>query len=215
MVRKTSRRDNSHPLQQLERASVRAPKFTPRGRIGLNTVIAGNESLSSITTDINGRLAGAKYLVPGYSSDLSNTSVQPVAALYNTGKFLPGTAFHWVPQASLSSTGVVFVSFTDNVETISLFQAAATVIAQLNIVRQQTNCKQYPLWQLFTMALPPVSRRKMYDVNSDTTFDTNALDRSCQGAFLYAVDGAPVSAAVCRPYIHSRLMLEGLKSVTT
>jgi hypothetical protein len=203
------------PYAQMQMGTAKMPRVAPRGRLGLNTVLSGNELLNNTNSDASGAVAGTRLLIPGFLSDLSTTGVSTIASYFATGKYLPGTVFHWVPQVSLNTAGVVYVAFTDNVEIISSFVGLATNTLKVAAVKTIANMKSYPVWQTFTFAMPSVSRRKMFDVNSDSLFTPDLLDRGCQGAFLFAVEGTTVSSTICRPYVHEKLMLEGLKTVVT
>lgn len=213
---KRNRKQATSPYQILEPASARLPRMAPRGRLGLNTVLHGNEALANTTSDASGIVAGSCLLVPGYGADTTTGAVAAIAQYYATGKYLPGTVLHYVPQVSLSTSGTVYMAFTDNPETIASFSGAPTNAAKLSVVRSIANVRNYPVWQQFTFAMPLTMRRKMFDVNSDISpTDVNALDRSAQGCFIYAVEGVPVSSVICRPWVHKKIQLEGLRSTAT
>lgn len=221
MTRRKTSRKTPDQYEVMSKIGKPLPKMVPRGRLGLNTVLFGNESLNGTTSSAGGIVIGSRLLIPGYTGDLTTASVSNIARYYATAKYTPGTTFHYVPQVSLSTSGAIYIAYTDNVEVINAFARAATPNDSLSIVRSISNVRNYPVWQTFSLPMGNTLRRKMFDVNGDYStsgsdeVNYNALDRCCQGAFLYAIEGVPGSSVICRPWVHTKLVLEGLKAGAT
>jgi len=212
---KRSRRGDSDPYQPVRDIARPLPRLSVRGRLGTNTIINGNEACSGIVSDGAGQASGSALLVPGFTADLNTSAVSNIAQYYSTARFLPGTTFHYVPQVSLSTSGILYTAYSDNVEVISAYMVGNNA-ARVNIVRQQANVKVSPVWSTISIALPSSMRRKMFDVNQNcNTASTDELDRSAQGLFMYALDGVPNGSNICRPWVHKKLQLEGLKMAST
>ncbi len=158
MTKQAKRKQATSPYHILQPASSRLPRMAPRGRLGVNTVLHGNEALGGTTSDASGIVAGSCLLVPGYNADTTSGAIGAVSRYYATGKFLPGTAVHYVPQVSLSTSGTIYMSYTDNPEVIADFFGSATNAGKLAIVRNQANVRNYPVWQQFTYVMPPTLR---------------------------------------------------------
>lgn len=204
-------------IQSTPRATLNLARPLPRlkvkGRIGDMTVVKGNEYLSTITSDASGVLSGSCPLFGGQPSGLTASAINGVAALYSTFKYLPGTMLHWVPQVSMSTAGIVYMAYTDNPEVYTDWFNAANNNAKLAVVRRIANVKSSPIWQPFSLPMPTTLRRKRFDVNPTCPENsTDALDRSWQGAWLYAVEGTTPSTVVARPYRFAVLDLEGLRN---
>lgn len=208
----TKSKRQSDPRQSLN--VPRKIRTRVKGRISENTIIRGNSFANTITTDSGGALCGAVPLIAGNVDWMVASGMSGVSALYNTYRYLPGTMMHWVPQVSMSTTGVVYVAWVDNPEIFKNWYAIALTGVTANMVafvKSIGNVKSYPIWQQFSQAMHPVMRRKRFDVN--TTVDlanSDTLDRCLQGAWLYAVEGGPASSVVARPYRYGVLDLEGL-----
>jgi hypothetical protein len=192
------------------------PSSVPRGVIGDHTTLRGNEFTTNATTDATGLITGTSILCAGTTIDVTASGLSAIGQLYSTYRYMPGTTFHWVPQVSMSTAGVVYVGFTDNVEIIANYAAAGTLAAKLVIVKSLANLRSYPVWQQWNFSLPPKLRRKRFDVNNNfTVSNADELDRSVQGAWLFGVEGTTASAQIARPYRSVILDVEGLKATAT
>jgi hypothetical protein len=160
-------------------------------------------------TNGSGQLSGAALMTASIDYSISN-GFSTVAGLYNLFKYLPGTMFHYVPQVSMSTSGIVYTAFIDNPEIFVAWHNGTTA-ERIALIRGINNCRTYPIWQQFSWALTEPPRRRMFDCNATMDVGSvDALDRSWQGAWLYAVDGAPATSTVARAYRYGVLQLEGL-----
>lgn len=197
----------------VRRRSTRNPILSSSGdRTNIKYSVMG----ASITSDAAGIAATARLYVPGVSTNLTNASGPGIVAFYSTGKFKPGCVIRWEPSVSFTTTGRIFCAFTDNPEVASGFFAAATVAAQINIIKGMGNMWSFPVWQDKTIPFPPATRRKMFDVNQTVSLsDQNVLDRSLQTLFMYCCEGAPATTSLGSFWYHDVLEVEGIQPSVT
>lgn len=206
----------------------RAVRPNIRGAIRESTIIRGNEALLSMDSQSNGSGGGLIAMVPGLSLGRVQSSLSAVAGMYCNGKFMPGTVLHYAPSTGSTTSGVIHIAWIDNPEIIASAYAntsggtptvALNSAAWRDFVRSIGNVRTYSVWEAFDFPMPTTLRRKMFNVNATMT-ETGELsqsplvDRSAQGIWVWAVEGAPaVATAMGRPWIHAVLQLEGLRSV--
>lgn len=159
-------------------------------------------------------------------ADLIANAGTTIASYYSSCRFLPGTKVRWEPSCSFTTTGRVFVGFTDNPEvaqtiydlqnTFRTSGLAADYNAFANAIKALGSTISFPVWQETEIPVPMKMRRKRFDINeSGITVDN--LDRSLQVAMFVASEGAPAVAntALGNFWYHDVLDVEGLHSLAT
>lgn len=223
MARKSNKRKATNPLSQ-QQAAVRAPRMSVRGQLTMNTIMQGNTQLAPVTTNANG-LSGYVYPLVGQDlGTIGSASSDPIgraATLYQQYKYLPGTLYTHVPSVGVNTPGNVYIAYVTNPEIIEKLIGFTTGIpnytAFINGVRSIGNCKSIPIWQQTTLMMELIYRRPKFDVNAGVAAasaytDPNENDRSVQGAFLVAIEGAPATTVVARPYMHKKVQLFELQA---
>nr|WRQ65591.1 structural protein [Tolivirales sp.] len=197
---------------------------------GDNTII--RYSTPSITYSTIGTLGvsvGSRVYIPGSTSagQLANPSGPSIVSYYGTGKFLPGTVVSWEPSVSFTTSGRVFVGFTDNPEVIALINVAyasfvatptaASYATYANLVKGLGSIRSFPVWQETSWAVPTNLRRKRFDTNASATLtSSDELDRSCQTAMFVAIEAGPGTSTVLGGFnYHDVVNVEGVQAVGT
>lgn len=164
--------------------------------------------------------------IPGILSPLSSTVGPGLVSAYSTGKFLPGTCARWEPSVSFTTTGRVFVGFTDNPEVAAvisnLFGTAislGTAGAWANYttaVKSLGSVQSWPVWQETEVSIPTNLRRKMFDVNETAAVAPDVYDRSMQVLMCIALEGLPVTVGTPGGFwFHDNVQVEGLHGILT
>lgn len=135
---------------------------------------------------------------PSSGTGLIGATGPAIVSYYSSGKFLPGTTIKWCPNVSFSTSGRVYVGFTDNVEVCTQINgfaatyaagggtAAAALLSYINGVIALGSVVSFPVWEETMVNFPSRLRRKWYDTNVNVVLsDTNVLDR-CQQTCMYA-----------------------------
>jgi len=200
MARKSKRESN--PLSRQQQA-VRTPRLSVRGQLSMNTIMHGNTSLSGLATDANGR-AGIFYPLAGQDTGNlpTSNSVDPIgraSTLYQQYRYLPGTVYNHVPSVGVTQPGNVYIAYVTNPEIIEKLVNvlnAGLLATFVNHVRGLGNCKSIPVWQQTSFPMELIYRRLKFDVNSGVAAtnpytDPNENDRSLQGGYVVAIEGAP------------------------
>ncbi len=171
----------------------------------------------SIGTDVNGLTRDFYRLyIPGNTSGMIAPSGPQVASYYSTGKFLPGTTVEWVPSVGFTTSGRVYIGFTDNPEVMSAIIATVNTASYQTAVKSLGDVISFPVYQNEKFSIPTRLRRKMFDTNSTvSTGDVNVYDRCAQTAMFFLVEGAPASTTVGGFRYEDNLMVEGLTGITT
>lgn len=222
MARKNKR--DTNPLTRQQQA-VRTPRLSVRGQLGMNTIMHGNTSLSAISTDANGR-GGVFYPLVGQDTggtgSVSSDPIGRASTLYQQYKYLPGTVYNHVPSVGVTQPGNVYIAYVTNPEIIEKMVqtlVAGNLAAFINQVRGVGNCKSVPVWQQTSFTMELVYRRPRFDVNAGVAAatpytDPNESDRSVQGGYFVAVEGAPISQVVARPFLHKKIQLFELQATS-
>jgi hypothetical protein len=170
---------------------------------------------TTLTTDAAGIGYFNRFYVPGHTNLLASVIGSSIVAAYSTAKFLPGTTIRWEPSVSFTSTGRLYVAFTDNSEVAAAINAL-TVPARIAAVRGMGNVVSFPVWQETSVNFPTRLRRKTFDTNQTIDVgDVPTLDRSMQQLMLVAVDGAAAATSLGSFVHHDVLSVEGIKSIGT
>lgn len=189
-------------------------------RIKYNAV---QQAFPTVTSGYTGEI---RSYVPGLKPPLAQTVGPELVSYYSTGKFLPGTSARWEPSVSFTTTGRVFVGFTDNPEVATsiatLFGTALTAGTAAawgdyaNAVKGLGSLQSWPVWQETEVSVPSNLRRKMFDVNETLTIGPDVLDRSMQTLMAVAIEGLP--GGVGNPggfWFHDNVQVEGLHGTLT
>jgi hypothetical protein len=200
----------------VRRRATRAPVSQ---KLGNNTIVKYSAIGNSISTSASGYGYPVRHYIPGYPTNLSNTIGANLVGYYSTAKFLPGTKIRWEPSVSFTTTGRVFVGFTDNPEVIATLENQR-VNAQgdyiLNI-KGLEDIQSFPIWQETEVAFPTKMRRKRFDINQTATIigSPDVVDRSEQIAMFALVEGAPSNTAVGSFWFHDVIDVEGIQPFIT
>jgi len=138
----------------------------------------------------------------GRSDEVAGKAGPAICSYYATGKFLPGTTVRWEPSVSFTTSGRVFVGFTDNPEVMEAMNLAlntyyltpttATYNTIANLVKSLGDVRSFPIWQETEIPFPTRTRRKRFDSNVTIGLtDVNQLDRSAQTTMYAAFEGLP------------------------
>lgn len=185
---------------------------------GANTILKYSSIGTSVVTDVSGNAQPNRKYIPGYPADLVNAVGADVASFYSTGKFLPGTHARWEPSVSFTTTGRVFVGFTDNPEIIEAMETTrlATPATYRNQVKGLENVISFPIWQETEIPFPSKLRRKRFDCNETVANTADVYDRSCQIAMFACIEGGPAAATTMGSFwFHDVIDVEGLHAVLT
>lgn len=195
-----------------KRKRVQAPRMSGGGD---QTVIAYSAPGNVITTDANGQGKEYRRYIPGYGIGLSNSIGSDLVAAYSSAKFLPGTKIRWEPSVSFSTSGRVFVGFTDNPEVMVAAEALSNT-AYANFIRGLGNVTSFPVWQETEISFPTRLRRKRFDTNSTATTGTvDIYDRSAQTFMFVWIEGVPATTATGAFWFHDRVDVEGIHPLIT
>lgn len=174
------------------------------------------QTLSNVVgIDATGSATQLRQYVPGNSAFMANGAGPTIVSFYSTAKFLPGTSVRWEPSCSFTITGRVYVGFSDNPE-FSIIWQAASAATRLNLVRGLGSVISFPVWQETNIPFPNRLRRKMFDINTTVTADTNDLDRCMQTCMYIGIDGGPTTAQnVGSFWFKDVVAVEGVHSTAT
>lgn len=170
--------------------------------------------------------ANIRTYIPG--STVSASGAGPiVCSYYSTGKFIAGTRIRWEPSVSFTTSGRVYVGFTDNPElmvalnnarsTFDLTPTLANYNAYADKVKSLGTVQSFPVWQETDVVFPLDTRRKRFDVNVNVDYGSaDVLDRSAQRAMYVAIDGGPSTATALGSFwYHDQVWVEGVANITT
>lgn len=208
----------------VRRKRTKAPSMS---RSGDSTIIKYQTLGTTLATpSAVGGTGEVRFFIPGCPSSLANTIGTGVVSAYSEGKYLPNCRIRWEPSVAFTTSGRVLVGFTDNPEVIVQMNTAlvdflttpssGTLATYASLVRGLGTMISFPVWQETDVQFPTRTRRKMFDVNKTLTgFDTNLVDRCCQTAMFYVVDGAPTSTTLGSFHYSDCVSVEGIQGVST
>lgn len=180
-------------------------------RVGADsTVIRGNCIGVLDTSDTNGQVSNTRTYIPGFTSGLSGSVPQQLAAFYSEGKFLPGTTAKWVPNVGFTTTGRITVAFTTSPEVMAYYGTLGTFAARESFLRGVGNAVNFPVYEERTIAVPTTLRRKLFDTNSSVTPGVDVFDRSAQIIMMWTINGAPISTTMGSWEYHDHMHVTGL-----
>lgn len=193
------------------------PSVSNRGQ---TSIIKYSSIGTNIASGATGVGTGGRKYVPGWPGSIVNTAGTSVVSYYSTAKFLPGTTIRWEPSVGFTTSGRVFVGFSDNPEVIAEMESlrAGDAAAQLvygNLVKGMYDVVSFPVYQETDIHFPQRMRRKMFDVNVQLANDVNVYDRSCQQSMHVWVEGCPVNTTLGSLWFHDVIEVEGLHAVPT
>lgn len=204
---------------------------TPRvEQTGVDSSVVKYHGIGNVVTTASslGAAVFSRLYAPGDRTGLSLSVGPDVCGYYSTGKFMPGTSVRWEPNVSFTTSGRVFVGFTDNPEVIASISGllnayvatpgAGTYVPYADQVKAMGSVISFPIWQETNVPFPNRLRRKRFDVNETiVATDTNVLDRSVQVAMFVCIDGVQTGASVPTGsfWFHDVVNVEGLHGTLT
>lgn len=182
--------------------------------------------ISVATIGASGQSAYRRGYIPGDAELLVNAVGPEIARRYSTAKFLPGTRLTWEPSVSFTTSGRVFVGFTDNPEvaaeiatTYNAFTGGVgSYAAFADRVKALSSVVSFPVWQETSINFPNRMRRKRFDTNGGVSHtDINQLDRSMQTFMFAAFEGvnSGTSLTLGGFHHHDVLDVEGMHGIVT
>lgn len=175
------------------------------------TYVGGLTVLGGMGTEANINFAGPV-----------NSAGVRVAGCYSTYKFLPGSKVEWIPNVGFTTSGRIYIGFTDNPEVIGAMNFLAQeymgapetskALAYGNAVKLLGNVKSYQVFERFTLPIPTRLRRKRFSNNTAMDGLSSAVhDKSTQLAMFAFVEGVPNGSIGSFQY-HDVLDVEGMRS---
>lgn len=179
---------------------------------GDRTVIKYSSIGDTQSSTAGGLLVGNRVYIPGRAGGLANSVGPSLVAYYSSAKFLPGTKLRWEPSVPFTTSGRIYVGFTDNPEVISALWASSG-ITFVERVKGLGSVISFPVWQETEVPFPTTLRRKRFDVNAyaDVT-DNNITDRCAQTAVFIAGEGITPSTTCGHLWFHDVVDCEGVQS---
>jgi len=208
-------------------------KRTSQARVdqtGVDSSVVKYHALGDIQNSTSAIGAGCYFrtYAGGISGGL-NIAVGPdVCSYYSTAKFMPGTKIRWEPSVSFTTSGRVFVGFTDNPEVMKVINdlkvvfdgspTAGNYAAYANQVKALGSTISFPVWQETDINFPLKTRKKRFDVNATIDIsNVDVLDRSAQCIMYCCYEGLPTGSSVAAGsfWFHDVVSVEGLHAVAT
>lgn len=207
------KRRSQAPVQGgVKRRNNRQPMISATG--SNSSVISYSVLGGNLNTPASGPALGERLFAPGNPNGLALDIGSKVVSYYSSARFLPGTTVKWTPSVSFTTSGRIYVGFTDNPEVMAAINGL-TGTAFMNAVKGLGDVQSFPVWQETAINFPVRYRRKMFDVNGLVLIDANVLDRSCQVGMFYAAEGAPPSITLGSMWFHDKVQVEGMHPVAT
>jgi hypothetical protein len=193
----------------VRRKRVTAPRLGTDG-----TMIEYNCLSNLLATDAVGIGLESRFYIPGLATGLVNSIGPDLVGYYSTGKFEPGTKIRWEPTVSFTTSGRVYVGFTDNPEVATAI-FGVTGSARVNAIRALGNTISFPVWQETEINFPTATRRKRFDTNEVAVLTAvDVLDRSCQMVMFAACEGT-ASTPMGQFWFHDKVSVEGIHGTFT
>lgn len=178
------------------------------------------------TVSLGGSTGAVRHYIPGFSAPLANTVGPGIVGYYSSAKFLPGTSIRWEPSVSFTTTGRVFVGFTDNPEVAVALSAlySAAVVSGLNAdwaaygnqLKALGSLKSFPVWQETEVSFPTVLRRKRFDCNENVaTAAVDIFDRCAQQNMYVYIEGLNITGNPGSFWFHDVVDVEGVHGTAT
>jgi len=184
-------------------------KNNPRPKIHYNfdgQMLNGMGFSAPLVTIANG--ACALYMVDCSSviatGIAANSYIQSVSADFNTiSKYYNEYIFHslrldWMPYVApgvADGGSQLYIDYIDNAEEIANVDGGA-VATVYNIAKSSRNTKFFNAWERFSYNVPLTRRRKTFDVNINTTYTVDIIDRSVQGAVVVGVTSSSAALSL-------------------
>lgn len=197
-------------------------------RTGTDSSVIQYSALGAgVTSSAIGTAVYNRMYVPGNAVALNNGSGASIVSFYSSGKFNQGTKIRWEPSVSFTTSGRIYVGFTDNPEIMATlnglyaaYQTTPTLAnynAYANQVKALGSVQSFPVWQETDVMMPLDTRRKRFDINSSIDFfSADVLDRSCQRGMYAAFDGGPTATTTLGSFwFNDVVSVEGITGLAT
>jgi len=102
----------------------------------------------------------------------------------------------WMPYISpgiADGGSQIYICYIDNAEEMAGLPGSS-IATNFNIAKSSRNMKFFNAWERFSYNVPLSRRRKTFDVNTNTAYTVDVVDRSVQGAVITGLSSS--SAAV-------------------
>lgn len=192
--------NRKHKINPLYKKREKIPR--PRLKFDGNTLqfrhyfdlptAAGNFTCAVVhldCSDYNATTTSARY---------DTACIPDITKFYQTFKYTRASAT-WLPKVSPGlgeAAGKVHVCYIDNPEVIVNHLDGGNNSTALAVALEMRNVKSYNVWQKFTYNAPLTSRRKLFEVNTNTNYaSVETVERSTQGAILFICETVTASAA--------------------
>lgn len=214
-------------MQKMTQGGTRKRHTTPKmSSNGNSNNLDYNISGENVSTDSAAKAATLRLYIPGSGNNAIRSTGTAIASYYSSGVFRPGTRVRWEPSVSFTTSGRVYVGFTDNPEVMASLVALYDIASASHVVSDWGNyanqviglgsTMSFPVWQETDVSFPTTLRRRMFDVNATADYsDSNVLDRSAQIGMFAFMDGTPADTGLGQFWYHDNMMVEGMHSVTT
>lgn len=196
----------------MRRRRTSAPQIRDAGS---DSTIIKYSAIGNVVNSGTGTTLFDRVYAPGFAGPLANNIGPYTVGAYSTAKFLPGTTARWEPSVSFTTSGRVFVAFTDNPEVAHNYFTGYTPAQKVTALKGMSNMRSFPVWQETDVHIPLTLRRKRFDTNANIATEVNVFDRSCQTFMLCAVEGAPSSTDLGSFWFHDVVSVEGLHPTLT
>jgi len=152
----------------------------------------------------------APQLIRAVSAELSG-----ITTFYNEYKYNK-VVMKWLPQISPGLAGAgsrITAAYFDNAESISnLMGSNSTTL--IPIIKSSRNAVSWNAWEQFTYSVPLTMRRKTFDVNTNSTYAVDSVDRSTQGLVVAIVESINATENLGQFKLTYDLWLRGLTTVS-
>lgn len=152
--------------------------------------------------------------IPGNASGLVAASGPAICSYYSTGKFMPGTTAEWIPSVGFTTSGRVYVGYTDNPE-LAVHIAGTTGSTFANHVKGLGDVISFPVYQSEKWVVPTKLRRRMFDCNASIVASADNFDRSMQTTMFVYVEGAPATTAIGGMRFEDNVLVEGITATAS
>lgn len=198
--------------------------IVPRGpRVNFDGTILHGQNYTATSTSL---VSVASILMPiecsNFTGGLAPQLIRAVAAeLSGITTFYEEYKFNklvckWLPQISPGQAGGgsrITAAYYDNAEVISSLMGSASG-ALIPIVKSTRNAVSWNAWEQFTYNVPLTTRRKTFDVNTNSTYVVDSVDRSTQGLVVVVVESINASENLGQMKLTYDLWLRGLTTTS-